>query len=365
MPSSETKALPSTTTAAGSTTEEMKPKCKACCACPETKQVRDACIMENGEANCQDLIEAHKKCMREQGFKIWFSRAIILPETKKQSDDFVMRVLFSFFRSSVVFFYVLSCFCFPFVSVAPRVLLESEVAQLARHDSRPVTDFKRRQLQNESAHWDKFYKRNADRFFKDRHWMAREFPELSASGAPVKLLEVGCGVGNLMLPLLDDNPAVFVYACDFAPTAIAIIQVCGGFIEKNCLFTSEFCIPRIIFEKCCQIALIRSGILSRKFEKGKLSTVIMTIHHIAGRLIDWLDWSSMHACMYASIDWLIDWLSWASSFFPASGRRELREASTSLQALRRRHHARQSHESHSGIRWHCHPDLCPVRHSSW
>ncbi|XP_059618646.1 cytochrome c oxidase copper chaperone [Phlebotomus argentipes] len=47
-----------------------KPKCKACCACPETKKARDACIVEKGEENCQDLIEAHKKCMRDQGFNI-------------------------------------------------------------------------------------------------------------------------------------------------------------------------------------------------------------------------------------------------------------------------------------------------------
>ncbi|XP_075154510.1 cytochrome c oxidase copper chaperone COX17 [Haematobia irritans] len=47
-----------------------KPKCKACCACPETKKVRDQCIVERGESECGDLIEAHKKCMREQGFNI-------------------------------------------------------------------------------------------------------------------------------------------------------------------------------------------------------------------------------------------------------------------------------------------------------
>ena len=27
--------------------------------------------MEKGEANCKDLIEAHKKCMRELGFNVW------------------------------------------------------------------------------------------------------------------------------------------------------------------------------------------------------------------------------------------------------------------------------------------------------
>ncbi|XP_041067452.1 cytochrome c oxidase copper chaperone [Carcharodon carcharias] len=48
---------------------EKKPL-KPCCACPETKKVRDACIIEKGEENCKDLIEAHKECMRALGFKI-------------------------------------------------------------------------------------------------------------------------------------------------------------------------------------------------------------------------------------------------------------------------------------------------------
>ena len=62
-------------------------KLKPCCACPETKKVRDECIMEKvsemcacagllsspalqGEENCGHLIEAHKACMRYLGFKI-------------------------------------------------------------------------------------------------------------------------------------------------------------------------------------------------------------------------------------------------------------------------------------------------------
>uniref|UniRef100_A0A1A7XBZ1 Cytochrome c oxidase copper chaperone n=1 Tax=Iconisemion striatum TaxID=60296 RepID=A0A1A7XBZ1_9TELE len=49
--------------------EQPKPL-KPCCACPETKKVRDACIIEKGEENCSDLIEAHKECMRALGFKI-------------------------------------------------------------------------------------------------------------------------------------------------------------------------------------------------------------------------------------------------------------------------------------------------------
>ncbi|KAM4608254.1 cytochrome c oxidase copper chaperone [Polymixia lowei] len=49
--------------------EEKKPL-KPCCACPDTKKVRDACIIEKGEENCTGLIEAHKDCMRALGFKI-------------------------------------------------------------------------------------------------------------------------------------------------------------------------------------------------------------------------------------------------------------------------------------------------------
>ncbi|KAI9276610.1 cytochrome c oxidase copper chaperone, partial [Sporodiniella umbellata] len=43
---------------------------KPCCACPETKKVRDRCIFENGEEHCGDLIQAHLTCMRDLGFKI-------------------------------------------------------------------------------------------------------------------------------------------------------------------------------------------------------------------------------------------------------------------------------------------------------
>jgi cytochrome c oxidase assembly protein subunit 17 len=46
-----------------------KPK-KICCACPETKQARDQCIIENGEEACAMLVEAHKICLRAEGFNV-------------------------------------------------------------------------------------------------------------------------------------------------------------------------------------------------------------------------------------------------------------------------------------------------------
>ena len=48
------------------------PGLKPCCACPETRKVRDNCVLtsENGPDDCLELIEAHKNCLRELGFKV-------------------------------------------------------------------------------------------------------------------------------------------------------------------------------------------------------------------------------------------------------------------------------------------------------
>lgn len=103
-----------------------------------------------------------------------------------------------------------------------------------------------------SKYWDKFYKRNTTNFFKDRHWIDREFEELKAkrsnSSDPtssdnpsqqplsssdssvcgnsnfIRALEVGCGVGNTVFPLLEANPDLFFYALDFAPHAIQLLK---------------------------------------------------------------------------------------------------------------------------------------------
>ncbi|TGZ66187.1 hypothetical protein CRM22_005455 [Opisthorchis felineus] len=81
-----------------------------------------------------------------------------------------------------------------------------------------IDQFNRKKLIREAGkNWDRFYNRNGTRFFKDRHWTTREFTELlllragpeqnherSEYSAPLSILEVGCGVGNFLLPLLED-----------------------------------------------------------------------------------------------------------------------------------------------------------------
>ena len=45
-----------------------------CCACPETKAVRDDCFLKNApevaDEKCRAVVEAHKACMRSYGFKV-------------------------------------------------------------------------------------------------------------------------------------------------------------------------------------------------------------------------------------------------------------------------------------------------------
>jgi hypothetical protein len=74
--------------------------------------------------------------------------------------------------------------------------------------------------------WHEFYRRNTDKFYKDRHYLHVVFPELLDSGTDGKLslLEVGSGVGNAVLPLLELNKNIFITCIDFAKSAIDILK---------------------------------------------------------------------------------------------------------------------------------------------
>lgn len=68
-----------------------------------------------------------------------------------------------------------------------------------------------------------------NKFFKDRHWLFTEFSELAptvSSGGPRSIFEIGCGVGNTILPILkySTEQGLRVFGGDFSPTAINILQ---------------------------------------------------------------------------------------------------------------------------------------------
>ncbi|KCV70129.1 hypothetical protein H696_03590 [Fonticula alba] len=84
-------------------------------------------------------------------------------------------------------------------------------------------------ITNASQYWDTFYKQHEDRFFKDRHWLALEFPELFPKTIPAEgftVFELGCGAGNTIFPLLAavDDPKFRVLGCDFAESAVEVVR---------------------------------------------------------------------------------------------------------------------------------------------
>ncbi|KAJ2860857.1 hypothetical protein GGI22_002601, partial [Coemansia erecta] len=123
--------------------------------------------------------------------------------------------------------------------------------------------------------WDIFYENNKDKFFKDRHWLRVEFAELlqwtdkrkstteASCAAPkdndniiavaaeataekekapetrserFRIMEVGCGAGNTVFPLLNDiyDPHLFVYACDYSKTAVDVVKSSEAYDEDRC-----------------------------------------------------------------------------------------------------------------------------------
>jgi cytochrome c oxidase assembly protein subunit 17 len=65
-------ATPAATGASGSCPAPKLGKSgkKICCSCPETKLVRDTCVVTNGQEHCATEIEAHKACLRTEGFRV-------------------------------------------------------------------------------------------------------------------------------------------------------------------------------------------------------------------------------------------------------------------------------------------------------
>lgn len=120
-----------------------------------------------------------------------------------------------------------------------RMMTEDEIQEiLARQDSRKVTPFMAGKLENEARkNWDRFYKRNETKFFKDRQWTLQEFDEILRKKDPI-LMEVGCGCGNFIFPMLEKVPELRVLACDFSPRAVDFVRY--GYLEIGAV--SVYCL---------------------------------------------------------------------------------------------------------------------------
>jgi methyltransferase-like protein 6 len=71
--------------------------------------------------------------------------------------------------------------------------------------------------------WHRFYLRNRNHFFKDRHWLSKEFAGI-LDEPHIAGLELGCGTGSFVFPQLEANTTCRFYCCDFAQSAIDMVK---------------------------------------------------------------------------------------------------------------------------------------------
>ncbi|KAF1836812.1 S-adenosyl-L-methionine-dependent methyltransferase [Decorospora gaudefroyi] len=116
------------------------------------------------------------------------------------------------------------------VTVDSTYLAFSE-EQYSRQRQEPVSDFDRQRYNAQPEKWwNQFYKNNKTNFFKNRKWLAQEFPILDhvgrEHGPPATLLEVGAGAGNTAFPILQAsrNKRLKIHACDFSKKAVELIR---------------------------------------------------------------------------------------------------------------------------------------------
>ncbi|XP_029912878.1 tRNA N(3)-cytidine methyltransferase METTL2 [Myripristis murdjan] len=157
---------------------------------------------------------------------------------------------------------------------------EAAAKKKVLENSQPLPPEKQEEYDSRAnEYWNDFYTIHENRFFKDRHWLFTEFPELAPQGclnhkshpdgcgtddsqrdsldqgqseevtclphtdgdfpgssATYRILEVGCGVGNTVFPILKTNndPRLFVYCCDFSSTAVELVKINPEYDPGRC-----------------------------------------------------------------------------------------------------------------------------------
>ncbi|XP_011084259.1 methyltransferase-like protein 6 isoform X1 [Sesamum indicum] len=92
--------------------------------------------------------------------------------------------------------------------------------------------------EQDSEAWDEFHARHSTgKFFKERRYLLKEFPELAACKDYSKVLEVGCGNGSTALAILRGRESMILYACDCSNEALVrakeIIGAANSISDKH------------------------------------------------------------------------------------------------------------------------------------
>ncbi|KAK9101383.1 hypothetical protein Scep_024813 [Stephania cephalantha] len=102
---------------------------------------------------------------------------------------------------------------------------QSSKLQIYSNCNTGISDFWKDKYEREAKkYWDIFYKRHQNKFFKDRHYLDKEWGQYFQGLEKRVVLEVGCGAGNTIYPLIATYPDIFVHACDFSPRAVELVK---------------------------------------------------------------------------------------------------------------------------------------------
>ncbi|EER98412.1 hypothetical protein BDA96_02G122200 [Sorghum bicolor] len=125
------------------------------------------------------------------------------------------------------------------------------------------------QLSSEA--WRSFHRRHASgKFFKERRYLLKEFPELCSSKDHAKVLEVGCGNGSTAVSILRSSERITVFACDCSKDTLEraneIISNTKGIDIKDrfhpfLMDVSKETFPDWLFCKACQCSLGKDAAL--------------------------------------------------------------------------------------------------------
>ncbi|KAL8522253.1 hypothetical protein ACS0TY_012405 [Phlomoides rotata] len=169
------------------------------------------------------------------------------------------------------------------VSIHDNQQTQPPKIQLYPPSNDEVSDFWREKYEKDAKkYWDIFYKRHQDKFFKDRHYLDKEWGHhFSGEGRRV-VLEVGCGAGNTIFPLLATYPDIFVHACDFSPRAVNLVKTHKDFEETR---VNAFVCDLTVDDLCAHVAPSSVDIVTMIFvlsavSPGKMPTVVQNIRKV-------------------------------------------------------------------------------------
>ncbi|KAJ0514941.1 putative tRNA(Thr) (cytosine(32)-N(3))-methyltransferase [Helianthus annuus] len=145
-----------------------------------------------------------------------------------------------------------------------------------------VTPFWKEKYEKDAKkYWDIFYKRHQDRFFKDRHYLDKEWGHFFSEAEEKVVLEVGCGAGNTIFPLAATYPALFIHACDFSPRAVDLVKAHKDFNESKmnafaCDITSDDLVNHVPPSSVDIVTMPNAYVLFRDYATGDLAQERLT-----------------------------------------------------------------------------------------